>query len=131
MGRRGTGWILFTMGIILLGLLSRTIAVIPLWVGDLLYAVMIYGLVRACNYNVHIMWTFLCSLGICVAIELSQLSDHFILMEIRSFKMGRLILGQGFLWSDVIAYVSGCTIAALTDHFSRTIKFRSGRKQLG
>jgi len=44
---------------------------------------------------------------ICFAIELSQLIDIAWLNEIRATTFGRLTLGSGFLWSDLVSYSIG------------------------
>jgi len=44
-------------------------------------------------------------------VEISQLYQVEWLNNIRSTTLGRLVLGQGFLWSDIISYTVGITIA--------------------
>ena len=48
----------------------------------------------------------------CLAVELSQLV-HFPLLDAARFvPLGRLVLGQGFLWSDLACYAVGIVLAA-------------------
>ena len=44
---------------------------------------------------------------LCFGIEFSQLLSYEWLMQLRSTRMGALVLGQGFLWSDIVAYTAG------------------------
>jgi hypothetical protein len=47
------------------------------------------------------------SILFCYLIELTQLSQASWLNQIRSYKIGALVLGHGFLWSDIISYTLG------------------------
>ncbi len=42
--------------------------------------------------------------------ELSQLNQGSFMLYLRSFKLGRLMLGVGFLWSDIVCYGIGTLI---------------------
>ena len=46
-------------------------------------------------------------------IEISQLYQAEWINNIRHTTLGGLILGQGFLWSDMVAYTVGVIIGAL------------------
>lgn len=97
--------------VIILGLLSRKIDFIPLFVGDILYAVMIYFIVRfllieSPSKNIAIL-----SISICYTIEFLQLYQAEWIFEIRNTTFGHLVLGQGFLWSDLLAYTLGILIS--------------------
>ncbi|KAA5533520.1 DUF2809 domain-containing protein [Taibaiella lutea] len=101
--------------IIVLGLLSRRTTVLPAATGDALYAAMMYFIVRFFMVRHKIKKIAIISLVICFMIECSQLYQVAWINNIRTTLPGRLILGQGFLWSDLLAYVSGVVIASLTD----------------
>ena len=47
------------------------------------------------------------SVVFCYGIELFQLYDARWINEIRANKLGSLILGKGFLWSDMLCYTLG------------------------
>jgi hypothetical protein len=83
--------------------------------GDLLYAVMMYFLVRVLLIRRAAFTAFVIATLCCVMIECSQLLQFGLLQMIRSTLPGRLILGQGFLWSDLLAYIAGATIAFFFD----------------
>lgn len=96
--------------IILLGLISREISFIPLFVGDVLWAIMIFFLIQFIFIDINIKVLLLVSLMICYMVEISQLYQVEWLNNIRNTTLGRLVLGQGFLWSDIISYTVGITI---------------------
>ncbi|MHC0440727.1 ribosomal maturation YjgA family protein [Flavobacterium sp. 3-210] len=99
-------FILFLL-IIFLGIISRKISFVPLWIGDFLYAVMIYVLARSILINKKSIQIAILSLLICYAIELLQLYEAQWIIELRKTLFGRYVLGQGFLWSDILAYTFG------------------------
>lgn len=100
--------------IIFLGLVSRMISFVPLYVGDILWAIMIFFILRFIYVKANIKTIFFTSLAICYMVEISQLYQSDWINNIRMTVIGRLILGQGFLWSDIVSYTLGITIAALT-----------------
>ncbi|PSK94353.1 DUF2809 domain-containing protein [Taibaiella chishuiensis] len=102
--------------IIGVGLLSRKIAVIPLATGDALWATMIYFILRCLMPQQPIKRTALFSVLLCFAVEASQAYHAPWIDAIRSTLPGRLVLGQGFLWSDLPAYVLGVAFGLLIDY---------------
>jgi hypothetical protein len=101
--------------VIIVGLLSRKTTLIPVLTGDALYATMMYFMVRFCLLKAKIKKVALISIGICFAIEFSQMYQAPWINNIRATLPGRLILGQGFVWKDLPAYVAGVAIACLAD----------------
>jgi len=99
------------LGIIFLGILSRKISFIPLWIGDLLYAVMIYTLIRIAFINKKAIQIAIISLLICFGIEFLQLYQGEWMIELRETLLGRYTLGHDFLWTDILAYTLGVAIA--------------------
>jgi hypothetical protein len=69
--------------VLVLGFASRQFSIIPLFIGDVLWALMIFLIFRFLFIN-----------------------------NIRDSTLGGLILGQGFLWSDIVAYTTGIIIGA-------------------
>lgn len=57
----------------------------------------------------------LLAVSFCYAVELSQLIEVPWLDQIRGTLPGRLILGSGFLWSDLACYAVGVILAAVID----------------
>lgn len=103
------------LSIIFLGILSRKIPFIPLWIGDFLYAVMIYFLVRIFFPSKKFWLVILLSLFICYGIEFLQLYQGNWIVELRKTLFGRYVLGQGFLWSDILAYTFGISLTFIIE----------------
>ncbi len=61
----------------------------------------------------------LAALGISFAVECSQLLDWTFLNAIRKTIPGRLLLGSGFLWADLLRYFAGAAVATTLDYSSR------------
>lgn len=96
---------------IILGLISRKIRIIPLYIGDFLWAVMIYFIVRFLFCKKKIKEYFILSILICYMVEISQLYQDPWINNIRNTLIGHLVLGKGFLWSDLLAYTIGVITA--------------------
>lgn len=109
-------YILTVLLVIMLGILSRQFAFIPLFVGDLLYAIMVYFVIRTLFLRVSLPVTAVMALLFCSAIELLQLWRAAWLIEIRNTFLGHYALGQGFRFSDLLAYAIGAALALLTDN---------------
>lgn len=109
--------------VILLGILSRKISFIPLWIGDFLYAIMIYFLVRILFTHKKAIFIIIYSLLICYSIEFLQLYQSDWIISLRKTLFGRYVLGQGFLWSDILAYTFGITFIFLIEKF--TLKYNT------
>lgn len=100
---------------IIIGLLSRLIEVIPLWVGDALYAVMMFFIVRFIFPLKTSHFIFIVSLCFCFLIEFSQMYQADWINKLRATWPGHMILGQGFLWSDLVAYTLGVAMRLIVD----------------
>lgn len=104
---------LLVLVVIALGILSRKLTVLPLFVGDILYAVMMFLLIKFLLIQLRYWKVALISLSICYFIEISQLYRAPWITQIRNTTLGALVLGNGFLWSDMIAYAIGTAICML------------------
>lgn len=103
----------------ILGLLSRKISGLPkiieLYSGDILWALMVF-LLFAFLFNKKstifiISWAIILS----YSIEISQLYHAPWIDAIRNTVLGGLILGFGFLWSDLVCYTIGVIIGIIID----------------
>lgn len=121
-------YFLLLSGTIVLGLLSRFIKTIPLFIGDMLYAIMIYFLVRFLFPKARTKTTFLISLLVCYIIETLQLYQADWIVSIRATTLGRLILGQGFLWSDILAYTFGIGIVFMIENILKSSRNRQQKR---
>ena len=101
--------------IIILGIVSRKIDGIPTFFGDTLYAVMVYFGMRMLFINNSSKMTSVLALVFCFYIEFLQLYRAEWLLAIRRTTLGHYVLGQGFLWSDLVFYTLGIVIAFLID----------------
>ena len=101
--------------VLILGILSRKISVIPLFIGDVLYAVLIYFGLRFLFIHLKTHKTFLLSLLFCFSIEILQLAQMDWLIGLRKTTLGHYILGQGFLWLDLLCYIFGTLMAFIID----------------
>lgn len=101
--------------VLILGILSRKITGIPLFIGDVLYAVLIYFGFRFLIMDSKKSTSLLLSLLFCFDIEILQLVQIDWLLAIRKTTLGYYILGQGFLWLDLLCYVIGSFTAYYFD----------------
>ena len=97
--------------VLILGILSRKISGIPLFIGDILYAVLIYFGFRFLIMDSKKSTSLLLSLLFCFGIEILQLIQIDWLVAIRKTTLGHYILGEGFLWLDLLCYVMGTLMA--------------------
>ncbi|MCI3985937.1 DUF2809 domain-containing protein [Bacillus vallismortis] len=110
-------WVYAALTIIIMtiGLGSRTFssvlpdAVNP-YLGDSLWAAMIF---TGCGFlfqKMNTIMTGIISLSFCFFIEISQLYHADWIDQIRDTSLGGLVLGYGFLWSDIEAYTIGIAL---------------------
>ena len=86
--------------------------------GDALYAVLIYVLVAFCTPRARVGTVAAAAFGICAGIELFQLTGVPAALG-QAFPPARLVLGTGFLWSDLLLYLVGVAAAAGMDAAGR------------
>lgn len=91
-------------------------SLIPLFIGDFLYATLVYFGLRFLFINPKKEVIAIISLLLCFSIELSQLIKGVEWLNIiRKTQLGHYVLGEGFLWSDIIAYIFGIVISYFID----------------
>lgn len=113
-------YLIVTLLIILLGLASRRYgeylpAIVAEYAGDTLWAAMVYFGIRFLFPRTKIYISVIGALAFSYGIEVSQLYQAEWINNIRNTTPGALILGHGFLWSDLVCYTVGVFVAALTD----------------
>lgn len=84
---------------------------INFWLGDALYAFMMFFIVAFLLVRKMAIVKAVVTLIICYCIELSQLWQGEGINAIRETTAGKLVLGSGFLWSDLVAYLAGIIAA--------------------
>lgn len=119
MGKR-IKYLIITFIVMVMGLLSRKFMFIfpkPIapFVGDMLWATMIYFGFRFVFSKLKLKENFILSMIFCFGIEISQLYQANWINAIRNTTLGGLVLGHGFLWMDLISYSIGIVIALLID----------------
>jgi Protein of unknown function (DUF2809) len=104
--------------VIVLGLASR-IRVAPHfvheYVGDALYALMIFLGLGGLFPKFSSLKIAALALGFCCLIEISQLYHAPWIDAIRNMRFGGLVLGFGFLWSDLVCYFVGVSFGFLAE----------------
>ncbi|ENB4259904.1 DUF2809 domain-containing protein [Bacillus cereus] len=111
---------LFTIVVIILGLSSRKFAfalphLLNDYLGDALWALMIFTGFGFLFPRTETKKLAFISLMFCYGIEASQLYHAEWIDSIRATTLGGLVLGYGFLWSDVVAYTIGVGVGILCE----------------
>ena len=112
MNRNRIVYFLLIIATIVLGLASRHYStVLPQWVhaylGDVLWALMVFLMLGFIFRRKDSRWIAIMALAFSYGIELSQLYHAPWIDALRANKLGGLILGFGFLLSDLICYTVG------------------------
>jgi Protein of unknown function (DUF2809) len=110
--------LLIALTLIPIGLATRQYGneFLKLYAGDVLWAAMIY-------WGFRFLWatepkrTTLYALAFCFLIEISQLYHAPWIEQIRQNRLGGLVLGFGFLWSDLVCYLVGVGVSYWGDSF--------------
>ncbi|MBR1667763.1 MAG: DUF2809 domain-containing protein [Bacteroidaceae bacterium] len=101
------------IGIIVLipiGLYSRRLSWIPDETGDALWAMMVFCLWRIILARKGLKLIAIISLAHSFLVEFSQMIRWHWLVSFRNTFIGHMMLGQGFLWIDLLAYLIGIVI---------------------
>jgi hypothetical protein len=114
------------------GLFSRKMVdILPdaldLVLGDILWALMVYLGFGMLFIKWPIKKIVVISALFCFLIEFSQLYHANWIDAIRSTTLGGLVLGYGFLFSDLIAYIIGIVIGTIIDYLIIKYKIRTRR----
>ncbi|RSK49065.1 DUF2809 domain-containing protein [Hymenobacter rigui] len=85
------------------------------YAGDALWALLVYWLVGLLRPRWSSWRTGAVALCFAVVIEISQLWHPAWLQAIRATTLGALVLGHGFLWSDLLCYAVGVLAGVLLE----------------
>lgn len=85
--------------------------------GDFLWASMIYWLVASVAPSSRLWLRVMTAIGICFAVEFSQLIQTEWLEAARRTSIGHLVLGTDFDSRDLLAYGFGAAVAGLLDRW--------------
>jgi hypothetical protein len=113
-------YLLLAAGTIAIGLMTRRFrGVLPdaigAYVGDVLWAAMVYLLIAAVWTRMPVPRVAAGAAIFSLAIEISQLYHAPWIDAVRATRLGGLVLGFGFLWSDLACYAAGIVLAAVLD----------------
>lgn len=121
-------YILWLPILIAFGLLSRRFNylfpnLVNTYLGDATWAAMIYVMMAIIFSNKLPKRIAMYSLLFCYVIEISQLYQAPWINAIRNSTIGALVLGSGFLWSDLLAYALGIGLAFFTEKLYNNSNF--------
>lgn len=111
-------YFMLSVATIIIGLLSRYFKFIPLFIGDILWALMVFFIMRFLLINKPLKYAIIASLLFCYAIEFSQLYKAPWINDLRHTIFGKLVLGEGFLFSDLLCYTVGIGVGVLLDLYT-------------
>ncbi|MGG0219698.1 DUF2809 domain-containing protein [Bacillus mycoides] len=117
-------YVVFTIVVIILGLSSRKFSfalpdLLNGYLGDALWALMIFIGFGFLFPKIETRKLAFISLIFCYGIEISQLYHAEWIDSIRATTLGGLVLGYGFLWSDLVAYTIGVGVGMLGEFVLR------------
>ncbi|MCA8830733.1 ribosomal maturation YjgA family protein [Hymenobacter pini] len=121
---RRTTYVLLMVLTAILGLGSRRFgAQLPGWVvlyaGDALWDLLVFWVVRWIWPQWAPAKAAAGALGFAYAVEISQLCRAPWLLAVRHTALGGLVLGHGFLWSDLVCYAAGVGLGLLLERWLR------------
>lgn len=112
-------YLILTIIVMILGLLSRKIENLPeiisSYSGDILWALMVFLIIAFIFNKKSTIFTISWAIIFSYSIEISQLYHAPWIDAIRNTTLGGLILGFGFLWSDLVCYTIGIIIGIIID----------------
>jgi hypothetical protein len=110
--RRRVKYGFLLLAVILLGLASRAYSpplpsFVRAYVGDALWALAAYLTVALLLPSLSIRWVAVTAGLFSLTVELSQLYHAAWIDRLRQVRVAALVLGYGFLWSDLVCYGVG------------------------
>ena len=118
--KRRIVYLLSAIVTMLVGLASRRFrqhlpSFIGQYSGDVLWALMLFLVVSLVLARRPLFLRYIISLILAFAVEVSQLYHAPWIDSIRNTTLGGLVLGFGFLWSDLVCYLVGIAAGALIE----------------
>ncbi|MFN7893672.1 MAG: DUF2809 domain-containing protein [Pirellula sp.] len=113
-------YLLAAIVIVIAGLASRRYqgqlpAFLAEFAGDTLWALMLFLLVGTLLPGRQVLARAAISLAVAFLVEISQLYHAPWIDSIRQTTLGGLVLGFGFLWTDLVCYSVGIVTGSLTE----------------
>lgn len=121
------------IAVIILGLCSRKLGhflpgFIKLYSGDTLWGLMVFLVTGFILKKEQVYKVALIAALFSIFIETSQLYHSAWIDALRNTLIGGLVLGYGFLWSDIICYILGISLGVVFE--KSFIGFLSSRKNI-
>lgn len=118
--RSRISYLIATIAVVILGLSSRRYSrllpeFLASYAGDILWGLMVFLCIGMLFVRWATMRVAIAGLLFAFTIELSQLWHASWLDKIRHTSIGGLILGYGFLWSDLICYGVGIALGVVLE----------------
>ena len=121
MNRNRTVYGLLTTGVLLLGLASRRffceMPFVKTYVSDALWALMVFFGIAMLFNRWSTKAVTLATLLFSFSIEISQLYHVPWLDSLRATRLGGLVLGFSFVWTDLLCYSVGVIIGIVTETY--------------
>ena len=92
------------------------------YAGDTLWACAAFFTIAIVMNQTRTLFVGLLALGVSCFVEFSQLYHASWLNSVRATTVGALLLGNGFLWSDIACYAAGVVLAGIVDLIVRAIR---------
>lgn len=113
-------YLCLAVAVIFIGLCSRRYReqlpyVVAEYSGDTLWALMVFLLISTIFVRSSLLSRGLIAFAFSVLIEISQLYHAPWIDAIRQTRLGGLVLGFGFLWSDLVCYFVGILIGVFIE----------------
>ena len=130
--QRRVVYLISALTVVALGLGSRRFGgylpgVVAAYAGDALWALGVFlglGCVAPRTRTGH---RAVVALAVSYGVEVSQLYQAPWIDALRHTTLGALVLGFGFLWSDLACYTAGVALGAVVDHLARQYVGESSR----
>lgn len=107
-------------------------AFIAIYAGDALWAATAFWLLAIIFARAATPLVTAAAAGVALAVELSQLYHAPWIDAIRAARFGGQVLGHSFLWSDLLCYAAGISLAALLDRaLHRPARLGAGETSAG
>lgn len=118
--RRSAIYLICAAAVVPLGLASRRFGehlppFVADYAGDTLWALLVFLGISALATGARLLHRSGAALFVSFAVEFSQLYHAPWINGIRDTTLGGLVLGFGFLWSDLVCYAVGIALGGLAD----------------
>lgn len=122
MNRGRVTYALCVAAVVLLGLASRAYSpplprAVREYAGDALWALAAYLTVAFIFPRLPVRRVAAAAALFSLAVEVSQLYHAPWIDRLRQFRPAALLLGHGFLWSDLACYAAGICVGALAEYY--------------